>query len=62
MYDLRFKDKENLGKISSYISIIVLISVFSAMMLIFAKVCRLTANLNGEQVIEFKTNYSVLTE
>ena len=62
MYDLRFKDKENLAKISSYISIIVLISVISGLLLIFAKVCRLTTNLNREKVIEFKINYSVLTE
>jgi hypothetical protein len=62
MYDLRFTDKENLAKISSYISMIVLISVLCALLLIFAKVCRLTTNLNREKVIEFRINYSVLTE
>ena len=62
MYDLRFKDKENLGIISSYISIIVLISVITALLLIFTKICHLTANLNREKVILFKINYSVLTE
>ena len=62
MYDLRFNDKENLVKISSYISMIVLISVISALLLIFGKVCALTRNLNREKVTEFKINYSVLTE
>jgi hypothetical protein len=62
MYDLRFNDKENLGKISSYVSIIALISVISALLLIFAKVCLITRNINREKVKEFKINYSVLTE
>ena len=62
MYDLRFKDKENLAKLSSYISMIVLISVISALLLIFIKVCLLTRNLNRERLTEFKINYSVLTE
>ena len=62
MYDLRFNDKENLGKISSYISMIVLISVISALLLIFERVFLFTRNLNREQVTEFKINYSVLTE
>jgi hypothetical protein len=62
MYDLRFKDFENLAKISSYISMIVLISVISALLLIFGKVCLFTRNLNREQVTNFKINFSVLTE
>ena len=62
MYDLRVRDEANAAVISSCISIIVLISVISALLLVFAKVCRLTTNLNREQVTEFKTNYSVLTE
>jgi hypothetical protein len=62
MYDLRFEDEENLANISSYISMIVLISVISAILLIFGKVCLFTRNFNGESVKEFQINYSVLTE
>jgi hypothetical protein len=62
MYDLRFQDNENLPLISSYISMIVLISVICALLLIFGRVCLFTRNLNKEQGTEFKINYSVLTE
>jgi hypothetical protein len=62
MLDLRFKDEEKVPKISSKISLIVLISLISALTLIFGKVWRLSRNLNREKVIQFKINYSVLTE
>jgi hypothetical protein len=48
MKDLRFYDEEILPRISSYISMIVLISIITVMLLIFAKIWLLTRNLNRE--------------
>jgi hypothetical protein len=62
MLDLRFKDEEKVSIISSIISIMLLISVISAMALIFGKVWEISRNLNKEKVILYKINYSVLTE
>ena len=62
MYDLRFRDKENVGAISSYISVIVFFGVCCVLVLLFVKVLRLTTNLNEEKVIEFNRDYSVLVE
>ena len=62
MLDLRFKDEEKVSIISSIISIMLLISVISAMALIFGKVWVISRNLNKEKVILYKINYSVLTE
>jgi hypothetical protein len=62
MLDLRFKDGEKVSIISSIISIMLLISVISAMALIFGKVWEISRNLNKEKVIQYKINYSVLTE
>jgi hypothetical protein len=42
--------------------LIVLISVLSALVLLFGKVWGLSRNLNREKVSEFNINYSVLTE
>jgi hypothetical protein len=62
MLDLRFKDEEKVSIISSIISIMLLISLISAMALIFGKVWEISRNLNKEKVILYKINYSVLTE
>jgi hypothetical protein len=62
MLDLRLKDEEKVSIISSIISIMLLISVISAMALIFGKVWEISRNLNKEKVILYKINYSVLTE
>jgi hypothetical protein len=45
MLDLRFKDEEKVSIISSIISIMLLISVISAMALIFGKVWEISRNL-----------------
>jgi hypothetical protein len=42
--------------------LIVLISVLSALVLLFGKVWGLSRNLNREKVSEFNINYSVITE
>jgi hypothetical protein len=62
MIDLRLKDEEKVPKLSSVISIIILISLIIALVLIFGKLFKLSTNLNIEKVNEFKINYSVLTE
>jgi hypothetical protein len=60
--DLRLKDEEKAPKLSSVISLNILIFLIIALVLIFGKVFILSTNLNAEKVNEFKINYSVLTE
>jgi hypothetical protein len=62
MHDLRFKDKEYLAPISTYISIIVLIFVSAVLFLLFLMVWRKTKILNKEQVMDFSRDYSVLLD
>lgn len=62
MYDLRFRGKEYLALISTYISIIVLIGVSTVLVLLFSTVWLKTRILNKEQVTEFSRDYSVLVD
>jgi hypothetical protein len=62
MYDLRFRGKEYLALISTYISIIVLIGVSTVLVLLFSTVWLKTRILNKEQVTEFSRDYSVLAD
>jgi hypothetical protein len=62
LHDLRFKDNEYLGLISSCISVIVLFGASTVLVFIFLRVRRLTPNLNEDQIIEFNLHYSVLVE
>ena len=48
MYDVRFKDPQNVTKVSSYISVIAIIAVSIALLLMFFKVWRLTRNLSPQ--------------
>jgi hypothetical protein len=48
MHDLRFKDPQNVTKVSSYISVIAIIAVSIALLLMFFKVWRLTRNLSPQ--------------
>ena len=60
---MRFKDTNVLfSEISSYLSLIVFITLITVLILLFLKVWRITRNLNQYELIEFKTYYSVLTE
>ncbi len=62
MLDIRFRNKEYLAFISSSISIFALISLITVLVLIFAKIYRLTKNLNKEKATELNSNYRGLTE
>ena len=62
MHDLRFRGKEYLALISTYISIIVLIGVSTVLVLLFLTVYRKTKNLNKEKLNEFQNDYSVLVD
>jgi hypothetical protein len=62
MIDLRLKDAEKVPKLSSVISLNILIFLIITLVLIFGKVFILSKNFNAEKVNEFKINYSVLTE
>jgi hypothetical protein len=63
MYDIRFLDKEILAKVSSFISVVVLVASITVLSILFLKLYRHTEKLNDkESMIEFKNNYSVLVD
>ena len=61
-YDIRFNDRDIVSFVSRLLACIVLPVIGLALSSIFLKVWRLTRNLNEETIIEFKSQYPILTE
>jgi hypothetical protein len=61
-YDIRFNDRDIVSFVSGLLAYIILPVIGIALSLIFLKVWRLTRNLNEETIIEFKSQYLILTE